>query len=212
MPAWSAQAQRDEIAVRSVHNTNMAEGLVGAFGFNVTVPASDVEDNPNGAHWEDSTEHGEPVGSRRARPALKRGYTLRWMDAATRWSRRAWWRMTPEEFQKTVNDVLVGDRARVQRELGRAVYVNTARANEDGTAVYPLYNGDAEVPSAYDGREFTAPHNHYATTAALAVDGSDLTWLVRTVTWTPPALTGQVAVVCRGSGSAQVRATSAGVR
>ena len=32
------------------------------------------------------------------------------------------------------------------------------------------------------------------------------------LTWTPSLLTGQVAVVCRDSGSAQVRATSVGVR
>ena len=97
---------------------------------------------------------------------------------------------------------------------GRPITVEQAQARID---TWCTTKGDARrrVVLEPDG-------THRSTTVGQLADGEPLrplpapfpvtTQVVRTVTRTPSLLTGQVAVVCRDSGSAQVRATSVGVR
>jgi len=213
LPSWLDAAQKDEIAVRTAHNENMQRGVLGTFGFLVTAPASSVEENLAGAAWELSTEHGEPVASRVERPTLERGYTFTWRDAATRWSRRWYWHATADDQAKELNNILVGDILRLQRELGLAAFGNAARVNDQGNVVYTWFNGDGEVPAEYNGRTFAAPHSHFATTGATTLGGADLTWLVRTITEHGYGIdgNGQLCILINPDDAGQVVGLRAGV-
>lgn len=54
-------------------------------------------------------------------------------------------------------------------------------ANEDGTPVQPLYNGDGTTPPEFAGNTFSSTHSHYQTTGSANLDPSDLEWVVGTV-------------------------------
>jgi hypothetical protein len=130
--------------------------------------------------FEEATEFGEPE-SIRPMGYLRLGYTFEHFDTATRFSWRALMEMSTEQVLATANLAIAGDEHKINRDIMTRLFNPEQTANENETPVYGLWNGDGQVPPAYQGKLFTSNHTHYLVSGNDEIDSGDIEALAKHV-------------------------------
>lgn len=112
-----------------------------------------VPQTSSGGDFEEASEYGVPNSIRTAPDLTRVGFPLRWYDLATRYT----WKFLSEASAAQVAAVhasaLESDNKLVFGLVMRALLNSTSPgANDDGTPIMPLYNGDGATPPPSAGR------------------------------------------------------------
>lgn len=131
------------------------------------------EITPGSMRFERGTEYGRP-DRQRAHRFRSRGLPVEKFALGIGFTRDFLLGARQAEIDAQHSEALRADMENLLVEILRAAFNDDNYSFEDdvaGTiAVKALYNGDSEVPPAFEGRTFTAPHTHYhSSNGALAL-------------------------------------------
>lgn len=166
----------DYMDLLNVQNASR-QALINFLTFNVTNPTEAVAQPGDGVDFEESTEQGEPSGSRVEPVYFQLGYTFKWYDLAARYT----WQYLADATQQMVDSVANAAVEAYNRllmvKMMQAVFnpvnaVATIRGNAYN--VYRFYNNDGTVPPAYKTNTFLGSHTHYLSSGAATVTFGDL--------------------------------------
>lgn len=153
------------------------QALLRFLTFSVTTPQELVAQQGQGVNFEESSEFGEPVGSRVQPTYFNMGYTFKWYDLASRYT----WQYLADATAVMVDSVAnaaVEAYYRLQLfEVLKTVFNNTnltTTINQNSVPVFKFYNNDGTVPPSYKNNTFTGTHQHYRTTGAATLVAGDL--------------------------------------
>lgn len=125
-----------------------------------------------------ASEFGDPT-SMAAKPELvKMGYDFQDWDLRIAMTWKFLRSASQAEVETLFATAIADDNKNVNTAILRRLLSPTAGVNDEGNAVYPLYNGDAMVPPRSGFNTHTASHTHYLTTGSTAPDGEDLDVMV----------------------------------
>lgn len=141
---------------------------------------SEVINPPTEVEFEEASEFGQPVGMKATSTRFFRGYDFKFYDLAVRYT----WMFIAEADQGQLRlnhnvaleaDLKIRFRKVMQRLFNplNSVGGGFTEKNEPVT-VFAAYNGDGEVPPAYEHSTFLGSHNHYTTSGAAAIRPQDL--------------------------------------
>lgn len=131
---------------------------------------------------QEASEFGIPDAIRAPTEHLLLGYEFSDYDIRTAFTWKFLRDATADQIRAHANLCLAADDRTVQGTILQRLFDNTPAQNEWGHTVYSLFNGDAQVPPAYLGKNFTAPHQHYLTSGSTDIDSNDVETLIRLVT------------------------------
>lgn len=122
--------------------------------------------NQGSMRWERATEFGRPYRQRVKPTFAPRGLPVWDYELGMGYTRKYLLRASLSEIQSQHNEAMRSDQENLFYEVLRALFRADSYSFDDeetGTTltVYPFYNGDGEVPPAFLGRTFAAPHTHY---------------------------------------------------
>lgn len=140
------------------------QNLINFLTFPVTTNPETVTQPGQGVDFEESTEFGEPVGSRIAPTYFQMGYTFKWYDLGARYT----WQYLADATDAMVNSVANASVEAYWRLLLGQVFKTlfnptnlTATINGQNYNVYKFYNADGTVPPQYKNNTFNGSHTHY---------------------------------------------------
>lgn len=151
-------------------------GLVALFTYPVT---SLIENVPQvgKATFEKASEFGEPQAGKIKVNYIQLGYDFDDYDVASRWT----WRFLRDTDARQVNAMhnayLMADQDLVVRKIFEAIFDNRNRSTiirNQAYEVYPLYNGDGQIPPDYGTKTFTNTHSHYLVSGNAQIDSGDV--------------------------------------
>lgn len=156
--------------------------LTNLLTFNTTNTADAIPQSRSVDSFEEASEFGQPESMRPPAHYELMGYTFKDYDKASRWTRFFLRDSTAEQVRAIANYALEADNRLTTGTILQRLFDPTQGENEWGHAVFGAYNGDAQVPPAYLGREFSAQHQHFLVSEAAVVDSGDFETAVRRVT------------------------------
>lgn len=152
------------------------QALLNFLTFSVGSPQELVAQQGQGVNFEESSEFGEPVGSRVQPTYFNMGYTFKWWDLASRYT----WQYLADATAAMVDSVAnaaVEAYYRLQLfEVLKTVFNPTnltTSINQNTVNVYKFYNNDGTVPPSYKNNTFLSTHQHYRTTGAATLVAGD---------------------------------------
>lgn len=148
--------------------------LTSLLTFNTTNTADAIPQSRSTDSFEEASEFGEPTGMAAPSDHWLMGYTFKDYDKASRYTWKFLRDSTAEQIRAVTNYALEADNRLTTGTILQRLFSPTQDTNEWGHSVYGLFNGDAMVPPAYLGKEFTAPHNHYLVSGSDTIDSGDL--------------------------------------
>lgn len=164
---------QETIRIRNADKTD----IISALTFNVTGFVEEVT-VPSEVEFEEASEYGQPVGIKGTAERLFRGFDFKFWDLGIRYTWMALAEMDQRQLQMNHNLALEADVKlkfrRVMQRLFNPLNGNGFTEKNEPTTVYAAYNGDGEVPPAYEHSTFLGSHNHYTITGAAAVRPQDL--------------------------------------
>jgi hypothetical protein len=155
--------------------------LINFLTFGVTGDTELVAQPGEGVDFEESSEFGEPVGSRIQPAYFNLGYTFKWYDLAARYT----WQYLADATTAMVDSVANAAVEAYYRLLLNSVMktvfnpsnlVATIKGNAYN--VFKFYNADGTVPPKYKNTTFSGSHTHYKTTGSAALEAQDLDTMV----------------------------------
>jgi hypothetical protein len=162
-----------------------------ALGSLLTTPPSSVRaeavaQGVAGSSFEVSSEFGVPQSQRLAPDSGRLGFPFRWYDSRVGFTWRWLTDATAAQVQAVHNQVMESDNRMIFNAIMRALLVKTTIAtrefNEDGTTIFPLYDGETDsTPPDFAGASFAAGHQHYLTSGATLLDSGDVEALLNHV-------------------------------
>jgi hypothetical protein len=153
----------DYAAALTVFN-DQQNTLQGLLSFKTTNPADLVLQSFTGSDFEDASEYGQPVGMRPTVNSAKVGYPFKWRDLAGRMTWQFLADATREQVDAITNAALAADAKQTFLHVMSALFDPTPRTNKEGLTVFPLWNGDGNVPPDHADDTFAGSHTHYVTT------------------------------------------------
>lgn len=171
----TARLFQDYVSVVREQNTRQ-NTLISLLSHKTTLASEAVLQSIDSGELELASEYGEPVGARPGFEHVTLGFKFDWYDLATRMTGRFLADATREQTDAIANAALAADNKTTFKGVMSALLNNTARTNEQGHAVVPLWNGDGSLPPAHDGVAFDGNHKHFVTsgTASLAAAGGQV--------------------------------------
>ncbi len=171
----AAQLFKDYVEVVKAQNDKQ-DTLVSLLTFKTTLASDAVLQSIDAGELELASEYGQPVGIRPGLTSITLGYKFDWYDLATRMTARWLADASKEQADALTNAALAADNKTTFKAVMGSLFNNTARVNEQGVAVQPLWNNDGTVPPPHDGKTFAATHQHYVTsgTANLTAAGGQI--------------------------------------
>lgn len=155
--------------------------LIDFLTFSVGSPTETVAQPGQGVDFEESSEYGEPVGSRIQPSYFQMGYTFKWYDLAARYT----WQYLADATQTMVDSVANASVEAYWRLLLTQVMKTafnptnlTATIRGNNYNVYKFYNADGVVPPTYKNNTFNGSHTHYKTTGSADLEAQDLDTMV----------------------------------
>lgn len=164
------------IALLNVLNDSR-NALINFLTFSVTNLTEAVAQPGDGVDFEESTEQGEPSGSRVEPVYFQLGYTFKWYDLAARYTWQYLADATKAMADSVANAAVEAHRRLLMVNLMRAVFNptnTTASIRGNPYNVYRFYNNDGTVPPAYKTNTFLGSHTHYLSSGAATVTSGDL--------------------------------------
>lgn len=157
--------------------------LAELFTFRTTLKGETILQQPSGSSdFEEASEYGVPQGLRVTTDLLPLGYTFSWYDLGNKTTWRALADMSSSQITALHSAALEADNRLTFKKIMGRLFSPVAAANEDGTAVYGLWNGsDTQTPPTYNGNTFSSSHSHYLTSGSSSLDPSDVELLTETV-------------------------------
>lgn len=155
--------------------------LIDFLTFPVTQPVESVAQPGDGVDFEESSEFGEPVGSRIVPTYFTLGYTFKWYDLAARYTWQYLADATAAMVDSVANAAVEAYFRLLLNQVLRTVFNAsnlTATINGQAYNVYKFYNADGTVPPTYKQNTFNGTHTHYKTTGGAALTADDLDLLV----------------------------------
>jgi hypothetical protein len=135
------------------------------------------EISPGTMKFERGTEFGRP-DRQRAHAYRTRGLPVQKFAMGEGFTRDFLLNARQEEIDAQHTEAMRADAENVLYEIMTAAFSNVNYTYEDELAgpvsVVALYNGDAEVPPAFEGTTFSAPHSHYHATAGATFAYADV--------------------------------------
>jgi hypothetical protein len=159
--------------------------LVDLLSFPVTNTVEEDVMLPGTEDFEEASEFGVPKAVRPTVPTRTFAYPFKWYDIASRFTFRFLADADARQVDAVNNMVLEADNRLVFSRIMNALFRNDTRsATVSGQPynVYPLYNGDSDVPPPYKGATFSSGHQHYITSGATDLDPGDIEALTAKVT------------------------------
>lgn len=166
-------------AVTDEYNKHRS-ALVSLLSFHTTDFGDAVPQSTDTGSFEEASEFGV-AQSARTGGAIPLGYDFRDFDRRGSFSWRFLRGATAQQIYSVTNDILASDNKLMTGTILRRLFNPMQSANENGTAVYGLWNGDTMVPPTYLGESFTAPHTHYLASGAALLDSEDIEVLINHV-------------------------------
>jgi len=145
--------------------------------------------------FELASAFGVPQSRRAEVEPLVLGFPLNWYDTATRYTEEFIRDATADQVRAQHDAALGADNLTIFRDVLKALFQNTNRANDEGATVYPLWNNDGMNPPPFAGKTFASSHSHYLVSGAATIDGGDLRDLTNTITEHGYGLNGNWGVV-----------------
>jgi hypothetical protein len=170
------QVWTDFMALLNAVNTER-QALVSFLSVPVPQPLEMVAQPGDGVEMEESSEFGEPTGSRIEPTYFNIGYPFKWYDLGARYSWRYLADATAAMVESVANVAVEAYLRRQLKELFRAIFNNvntTATIRQQPYTVYRFYNNDGVVPPTYKSNTFLGSHNHYRTSGAATIVAGDL--------------------------------------
>uniref|UniRef100_UPI001F223817 hypothetical protein n=1 Tax=Mycobacterium avium TaxID=1764 RepID=UPI001F223817 len=155
--------------------------LTSLLTFNTTDTATAIPQSRSQDSFEEASEFGEPEAMRPPSNYHLMGYTFKDFDKASRWTWKFLRDSTAEQVRAIANYALEADNRLTTGSILQRLFDPTPTVNEWGHPVYGFYSGDAMVPPAYLGKEFTSPHTHYIVSGNATIDSGDLELAARKV-------------------------------
>lgn len=126
--------------------------------------------------FERATEYGVPKAARIEADYYQLAYDFKDYDLAFRYT----WMYLRDADSRQVRAMhgraMEADRALMFRKVMEAIFHNETRPaqiNGQPYNVYPLYNGDGQIPPSYKGQTFSGTHSHYMVSGAAVFDSED---------------------------------------
>lgn len=163
----------------SEYNSNRY-ALTSLLTFSTTAYGDAVPQSTDTGSFEEASEYGVPQ-SARVGGAIPLGYDFKDYDRRGSFTWKFLRGATSQQVYSVVNDILSSDIKLTTGTILRRLFNPTQGANENGTAVMGLWNGDSMVPPTYLGTSFTAPHTHYLASGAALLDSEDVEVLINHV-------------------------------
>jgi len=163
------------------------DAIMNLFTFPTTLAADEVLQGQTGDDFEEASEYGEPKSFRAPSTTLKMGFGFKWYDAATRFTWKYLAEASASQIESVHSAALDADNRLVWRLVMNGLLTKTSIAtrpvNEDGVPIFALYDGDTDAtPPDFAGQSFAAGHQHYLTSGATVIDGTDLKDVIKHVT------------------------------
>lgn len=162
------------------------DAIMSLFSFQTTLAADEVLQGQTGDDFEEASEYGEPKSLRAPTSTLKMGFGFKWYDAATRFT----WKYLAEASSAQIESVHAAALDADNRLVWKLVMggllnkttIATRPVTEDGVSIFPIYDGEADSqPPEVAGQTFAAGHQHFLTSGASTIDGTDLKDLIKHV-------------------------------
>lgn len=157
------------------------DALASVLSYSTIHTAEAIPQSRSLDHFEPASEHGQPESLRPPAEYTLMGFDFYDYDKASRWTRFALRDSTRDQILATLNYALEADNRFVNAAILHQLFNNTARTNEHGHTVYPLYNNDSMLPPEHLGKRWNTPHDHYLVSGAAEIDSGDLELLAKTV-------------------------------
>lgn len=164
------------IALRNRDRTSLLDRLVARVD-----GVSEEITTPSEVSFEEATEFGQPMSQKGGAARFFRGFDFKFWDLAIRYT----WMYIAEadlrQLRLNNNLALEADtKLQYQKLLTRLfnpLNSNGFTAKNEPVTVYAAYNGDGEVPPAYDGTTFLGSHNHYLVSGGASITAANMTTL-----------------------------------
>lgn len=161
----------DEVQqVLAVRNANL-DRMIAEFSSRTTEFAVQVDVPAGVANFEVASEYGQPKAYRNTYSRRWRGLSFNFYDIAIRYTNMFLAEATRVDLDQLTQEALDADRRLLYNLVMKRLFNplnETGMADNDlPVTVYGLYNGDGEVPPAYESYTFTGTHSHYVTTQSL---------------------------------------------
>jgi hypothetical protein len=161
--------------------------LTNVLTYQTTQHSESVFQTDSNDTFEVASEFGVPKALRADIEPTPLGFPLEWYDSSVRFTEKFLLNATAAQVEAQHVNALNAHFRTVHRAILSALLTKTTIAtrpvNEDGTAIYSLYDGEADsVPPPFAGKTFSAGHTHYLTSGASTIDGSDVADLVNHIT------------------------------
>lgn len=153
------------------------QGLISFLTYGVSSPKELVAQVGQGIDFEDSSEFGEPVGSRVTPAYFDMGFSFKWYDLAGRYTWQYLADATAAMVESVANAAVEAYWRKLMFETLKTVFNNvnlTTNINQQSVPVFKFYNNDGTVPPAYKNNTFLGTHQHYRTTGAATLNAGDL--------------------------------------
>lgn len=170
------QIWADFVGLLNAVNTER-QALISFLSVPVAQPLEMVAQPGDGVEMEESSEFGEPTGSRIEPTYFNIGYPFKWYDLGARYSWRYLADATAAMVESVANVAVEAYLRRQLKELFRAVFNNVNTTTDIRQVAYPVYrfyNNDGVVPPTYKSNTFLGSHNHYRTSGAATIVAGDL--------------------------------------
>ncbi|WP_431236711.1 hypothetical protein ACQ86B_17420 [Mycolicibacterium aichiense] len=158
------------------------DALTAVLSYSTTLKAEAIPQSSSTDSFEPASEFGQPESLRPPADYVLMGFDFYDYDKASRWTRFALRDSTAGQIRATLNYALEADNRLLNSAILHQLFTDTARINEDGQTVWPLYNADSTVPPEYLGKRFTSNHQHFLASGHATIDSGDLEDLAKTVT------------------------------
>ncbi len=133
--------------------------------------------------FEEASEFGEPVSMRTTADMIRLGFPFKDYDAAIRYTWKFLRDATQAQIDSVHNMALEADSRLCYRKILSALLAPaTGAMNDEGNAIYGLWNGDGMVPPPYMGNTFLGTHSHMLTSGGTVIDSGDAEILTDLVT------------------------------